>query len=373
MIFNKDKQDYKDTPVFLGEAPGLVDSINRRHPEIWKIFKGLKSDDWDENEFNFVSCNTEFKTADRNTYDMMIKSLAWQWETDSVAGNAILPIIASFNPCTEVWVAAVRIADNELVHALTYSEIVRVSFDDPNVIMEEILSVNESVVRLSSVGDALDKIKRKGLEFQLGLIPNDQSLYNEAYKLPIIMLYLERIQFMASFGVTFAIAEAGNFIPIGKAVQRIAKDELESHVPYDQSLTSKTHLEERGAIARVETKDELESLMNDVIVQECKWVDYLFSEGRSLVGLTAEKLKLWVGFNSLFVANRLGYVISTATYSELECVEADLLTNPLPWITDWLDMSKIQPSPQEEDNGQYKVNILVRDDDGLDIDTSDLF
>src|SRR5690625_4478005 len=103
-----------------------------------------KSLDWDENEFDYSSCNADFKKANRSTYDMMIKTLAWQWEADSVASRAIAPVLAPFITSSELWAAWQRISDNEVIHAATYSEIVRNSFDDPSVIIDEILRVEEA-------------------------------------------------------------------------------------------------------------------------------------------------------------------------------------------------------------------------------------
>ncbi|MFO5520899.1 hypothetical protein ACLBP3_30280, partial [Klebsiella pneumoniae] len=43
----------------------------------------------------------------------------------------------------------------------------------------------------------------------------------------IALYFLERIQFMASFAVTFAIGRTGAFQQIAAAVKKIAQDEFE--------------------------------------------------------------------------------------------------------------------------------------------------
>ena len=48
----------------------------------------MKSLDWDENEVDYSQCNSDFKTAQRGVSDMMIRTLAWQWEADSVASRS---------------------------------------------------------------------------------------------------------------------------------------------------------------------------------------------------------------------------------------------------------------------------------------------
>ena len=51
-------------------------------------------------------------------------------------------------------------------------------------------------------------------------------------KTTIILLFLERLQFMASFAVTFTICSTGLFQSIGTAVQKICQDELEIHAEF---------------------------------------------------------------------------------------------------------------------------------------------
>ncbi len=82
-IFNTEKTDYETPEIILGSDPGLFDTINKHYPALWKLYKTLKSQDWDENEFDYAPCNVQFKTCDKATYDMMVKTLAWQWEADS--------------------------------------------------------------------------------------------------------------------------------------------------------------------------------------------------------------------------------------------------------------------------------------------------
>src|SRR3954469_9371729 len=101
-IFNAGKADYKNTgSIFLGEANGLFDTINKNHPKIWEIYKNLKSLDWDELEFQFKQCNVEFKTRPASIGDRMIKTLGWQWEADTSAANSVISVMAPFLSSSE--------------------------------------------------------------------------------------------------------------------------------------------------------------------------------------------------------------------------------------------------------------------------------
>ncbi|HLS06252.1 MAG TPA: ribonucleotide-diphosphate reductase subunit beta [Wenzhouxiangella sp.] len=355
-VFNYDKSDYEKPLLLLGEKQGLFDTINRHYPRIWELYKTQKSLDWDENEFDYSSCNADFKKANRSTYDMMIKTLAWQWEADSVASRAIAPVLAPFITSSELWAAWQRISDNEVIHAATYSEIVRNSFDDPSVIIDEILRVEEAHERLGRVIKALDDGFVASHQYALGQIPNSQDTYNTVFMMIIALYCMERIQFMASFAVTFAICDTGLFQPIGKSVQKIAQDELEVHAELDRAVLEHELTTERGQKALEQKRDDIEKLIEEVIDSELEWIEYLFSEGRELVGMNAERLTAWTLYSARDVYNTLGL---TSKKHELPT------TNPLKFMEKWLNISKTQASPQEQDIAAYKVGVMRRTDEDV--------
>ena len=92
-----------------------------------------------------------------------------------------------------------RISDNEVIHAATYSEIVRNSFDDSSTIIDEILAVEEAHTRLNRAIKAFDAGFTASHQYALGLIPNNQETYNIVFMTVVALYCMERIQFMASF------------------------------------------------------------------------------------------------------------------------------------------------------------------------------
>jgi ribonucleoside-diphosphate reductase beta chain len=352
-IFNAEKTDYKEQSLFLGQPLGLFDTVNRNHPVVWSLYKAMKELDWDEIEFDYHPCNAQFKQAPRSKSQKMIKSLAWQWEADTVASRTIAHVISLFDPCPELWAAWQRISDNEVVHAATYSEIVRSSFDDPRSVLAEILSITEAMQRLNAVARELSWIRERGLKYALGMVPNDQETYNAVFMFAFVMLCLERVQFMASFAVTFALGEEGLFMPICKAVQKICQDEYEVHVDLDRAVLTHELKTERGQIAYQQLKPRMEAVLNEIVATELEWNKFVFAEGEDLKKLTMDGLNRWVLFSATNVARPL----------RLEMNFPQVETNPLHYMKSWIDISDTQPSPQEEANGQYKVNVLSRDDE----------
>lgn len=355
-IFNTEKTDYEAPQILLGENHGVFDTINKFYPELWKLYKTQKMQDWDENEFDYSSCNVQFKTCDKHTYDMMVKTLAWQWEADSVASRAFIETLAPVCTSSEAWAGWVEITKNEIVHAATYSEIVRNSFDNPDDVLKEILSVKEAMGRLQTISLAFDRALKVSQEFARGERKNDQETFNAIYLFIISILCMERIQFMASFAVTFGICEGtGLFQPIGKAVQKIAQDEFEIHVQYGKEVLKYLYKTERGRRAFEDCRKEAIQIINEVTQSEIVWTDYAFSDGRELTGVTCEMMKSWVYFSATDVAKFLG-VDGEVGFPLVE-------QNPLKYMENWLDMSKVQASNQEEDTAQYKVGVMKRDDE----------
>lgn len=360
-VFNISKTlaEYKNTPLFFGAEPGLFDTVNKQYPQIWALYKEMKSLDWDENEFDYSQCNSDFKNCDTSVSEMMIRTLAWQWEADSVASRSIIACFMPFISSSELFAAWCRISDNEVVHSSTYSEIVRMSFDDPTRVLSDVLNIQESFQRLSSVGLVFSNLRRSGAQYQLGNIPYSQDLYNQVYLGVTVLLMLERIQFMSSFAITFTICSSGVFQPIGKAVQKICQDELEVHCELDKEVLRIEHSTEAGKIARAQTRNEVRQVFEDIVDAELVWTEYLFSEGRSLVGATCDMIKQWVLFNAKDVAKFL----------DIETKYTFPKHNPMPGLENWINMNKTQAAPQEQDLAQYKIKAVIPDDDGVVFDS----
>lgn len=351
---NKTVEQYqqKKQPLFFGPSPGLFDTVNKQYPKIWSLYKEMKSLDWDENEFSYDQCNIDFKTCDKQVYEIMIRTLAWQWEADSVAARSIAPMMAPFITDSGLWAAWQRVSDNEVVHASTYSEIVRMSFDDPTKVFADILSVKESFVRMDTVNAVFSDLAEASHKYALGLITADEA-YPKVFLAVVALLFLERLQFMASFSVTFTVCSTNIFQPIGKAVQKIAQDELEVHAELDKEVLRIELATERGKSTYLKYKDRIKQIADEILESELKWTEeYLFADGRELVGATANSVKNWVLFNA-----RDPY-----TFLDIESNHKFPKKNPMPHLEDWINIGKVQSAPQEQDNNAYKVNTIVRDD-----------
>src|SRR5699024_4726073 len=146
-----------------------------------------------------------------------------------------------------------------------------------------------------------------------GQVANDQATYNTVFMMVVALFCMERIQFMASFAVTFAICDTGLFQPIGKSIQKIAQDELEIHAELDRAVLANELATERGQTAFRQCREDIVKLIEEVVDSELAWIDYLFSEGRELVGMNADRLAAWTLYCARDVYHTLG--ITTARYT----------------------------------------------------------
>lgn len=359
-IFNTDKtvEDYQSgQPLFFGKEPGLFDSIHKPYPRIWELYKIMQSLSWDANEFDYSICNIEFKTCPKSVSDMMTTTLAWQWTNDSIAARSVVGTLAPIVTDTSLWAALSSINTSEQIHSETYSEIVRMSFDNPSSVLSDVLRVKETIDRSEAIGAVFSRLYEVSHKYALGQLTAEE-IYDDVL-LAIVALYLlERIQFMASFSITFTICSTNLFQPIGKAVQKIAQDELEVHAELDKEVIRIERSTDRGAAAIQRLTPRIKQLCDEVVQSELDFADYLFSEGRELVGTNANTVKQFVLYNAREVYKFLG-------------VESDYkfpTKNPMPHVEDWIDISKTQAAPQEQDSNQYKLNSIVRDDNNLTFD-----
>lgn len=362
-IFNTQKTDYELPSLFLGQEMGLLDSINRNFPDIFEKYKKLKEMDWDENDHPFDSCNTEFKTCSKSDYQIAIRSLSWQWEADSIAARSLVAVTAPFISSSDLFFAYGRIADNEGLHALTYSEIVKSSFDDPRLVLAEILAVNEAMKRAETVSRIFHQAYVMSHRLALGEVDrNAQSTYNAIFLFVVAMWCMEKVQFMSSFATTFGLAESGMFVPIGDAVQKICMDESVIHQAVQRQVLTHELKTPRGMRAFQENKEIIRRLIDEVVHTEFTWNASLFQDGRQLAGQNEQMLNQHTLYHAGPIYEFFGFVADHVIPTQA----------PLSYIDKWFGINSVKAAPQEQRKGNYLLGGTVKDDDRTPIDLAAL-
>ena len=350
-VFNHNNQAWKGGayPLFLGEAPALYDSINVTHPKIFKKYKEQKSADWSEDEVDLEQSRIDMLTCPPEIREIMVENLALQWEADSIAARSIAPLFAPFVTNSEYWAALLKISEIEVLHALTYSEIVRVCMDKPEEIFKRIMENDEIVGRMEPVSKAFGTLKLAGAMYTLGQVDSDIA-YEVVMEALTALYCLERLQFMASFAATFAVVEQGYFQGIGTLVQKIMQDERYIHAEVGKMALQIELGTERGQTWFSSRKDKVKDIIDAVVQVEYNWNKHLHSNGRQVVGFTLSSGIDWIDYNAQDVYNVFGF-------EPPRVVEK----NPLKFMENWLDLNKTQNANQEGDQANYRLNIIVDD------------
>tara|TARA_R110002153_G_scaffold58217_4_gene159682 strand:+ start:3806 stop:4987 length:1182 start_codon:yes stop_codon:yes gene_type:complete len=344
-------------PLFFGEDPSLYDSINQPYPVLFTLMEKLKQLDWSQDDVDLTQTRMDLLRCDENTRKIMLFNLAYQWEIDSIA-TSMAALLAPFITNSEYGHLVQRISENECLHSLTYSNIVRQCINDPQEVFDMVFKHKEVLTRANTVGRVLSDLKRVGAEYTLGLKSKEECA-PYILKGEVAIYALERISFMSSFACTYALAEQEYFVGAARLVQKINMDEM---IHYEaKRVVLQDILLKDGYWKEIfqDNKAEIQEILDEVTARELEWNSYLFSEGRQLVGLNEGLLNEWTRYNAQEVYDNLGMVQPFRK----------TVTDPLPWIAeDWLDLNKQQNANMESDATNYMVGAVSRDVTGTDLE-----
>ena len=327
----------------------MYDSINVTYPKLFQLYKRQKASDWSEDEISLEQSRIDMLSCPKDTRDIMVKNLALQWELDSVASRAIAPCFAPFITNSELWAALLKNSEIEVLHALTYSEIVRQCIPDPQEVFKEVLNNANILGRMEPVSKAFMKLQTAGALYTLGKVEKEEVY--PTIMMGLVALYcLERLQFVSSFAATFAVVEQGYFQGIGKLVQKIMQDERFVHAEVDKVAIEIELGTPQGKDWLKANKDKVKNLIDSVVAVEYDWSTYLFSEGRKVVGLNETLMIAWVNYNAQEVYETLGIE-----------PPVKVKKSPLKYMDNWLDLNKNQNAQQEADSANYSLNIIIDD------------
>ncbi len=358
-VHNTNNSNTKGYPLFLGEELGLMDNIHVTYPEIAKLRDKMITDNWVWTEISLEKDAKDIQNVDlKSSTDIMVKNLAFQYLADSVAECSI-NILDMFCSNTELEGLLKFWSYNEYVHAMQYSEIVKTAFQDSNQLMEEVKRTEPAIRRLEALGKVFEDTRQLGYKYQQGVAIPEKVLRKQILLFIAALTSLESISFATSFAATFAVGKSTKaYDGTIKAVQLIARDELETHVKIDLELLHILRTKEGWEEEYQEVLPLIQELFDNVLVNEKNWADYLFSEGRQIVGLNERNLYAYAKYLAAPIYKVLDLTINFEYPEE----------NTLPWMKEYLDLDSIQVAPQEAQLNNYKVNVTVDNDDGGDLD-----
>lgn len=352
-VFNAKNQGYvtKKYPLFMGEQLGLFDTVNVAYPAIEKLYQQQLAQVWNEHEVDLTQDRMDMLRVPKETADLMVKTLSWQHLADSVAAKSIATLLIPF--CTNSELEGMLTIQSffEIIHSRTYSHIVKQTFVDPNKMIEQTYNDVGVLLRSEAIVKAFDELES---------LPKDaptQRKKEVLLKVLVALFALEGIAFMSSFAVTFAITETDVFQGIGALVAKIAADEA-LHTRMDATVLDVILRDSEWKNTFEQMKPELKVIVDAVVNQEMQYAEYLFSEGRNVIGLNAALLKEYTLYMAYPIYKFLGLNFDYQVIEE----------NPLPYMAKYIDPSQMQSANQEIQNTAYNIGVIENDTLGLDLD-----
>lgn len=340
-------------PLFMGPELGVVDTINVQYPELEELYQTQVSQIWGEFEIDLTQDKMDMLNLPKSTTDLMVKTIMWQTVADSVASRSILETLGKWVSNTELMNLLTIWSFFEVIHARAYSHIIKQTFTNPNEMLEQLYQEAEVMQRSAIIVETFEKMST------MTKADGEEAIRKQIILTITALFALEAIAFMSSFAVTFAITETGVMQGIGKEVTLICRDEV-LHTRMDYTILNILKSDPDMAPLLTKYSPEIKVILDSVMRQELSWADYLFSEGRAVVGLNSTLLKEY----SLFMAKPV--YDSMGVDFDYEVIDR----NPLPYTEKYIDPTKMQVAPQEIQVSSYKIGAII--DDTNDLDLGDL-
>jgi ribonucleoside-diphosphate reductase beta chain len=352
-VFNPNNKGHETGkyPIFLGDDLGLFDTVHVNYPELEKLYNIQMSQIWSEFEIDLTQDKMDMLYAPKEVTDLMVKTISWQHLVDSAAAKSITSILIRHCTNSEAEGMFQAQALFEVIHARTYSHIIKQTFVNPTQMLHDTY-VNTRVLKRSEViVDTFNSI------YNMPVDTPRKVMIRELIKTMFALMGLEAISFMGSFAVTFAIGETDLYQGICKLVGLICRDEI-LHARMDYAVLVNLLKDPEWKEAFEELRPYIKKILDSIIEQETSWTDYLFSEGRQVVGLNAILLKEYIYYLAYPIYQAFGIQFDFQIVKEL----------PLPYMLEYIDTSVVQTAAQELQLSNYNIGAIEDDTDDLDLE-----
>mgnify|MGYP001214328032 CR=1 FL=1 len=362
------KIDHTKVTAFLDPSGGPT--IQRydimKYPSFDKFTDSQLGFFWRPEEVDVYKDSKDFKALTKHEQHIFTSNLKRQILLDSVQGRAPAESFGSIVSLPELENWIITWTFSETIHSRSYTHIIRNVYNNPSVIFDGMMDIEEIVdcagdiskyyddlIELSRwynlLGEGTHKITANGKtrDVKVDLYQLKKLLYLALMSVNI----LEGVRFYVSFACSWAFAEAKKMEGNAKIIKFIARDE-NLHLGSTQLLL-KTLPKDDPDFVRIaeETKDECIQMFVDAVDQEKEWAEYLFKDG-SMIGLNTQLLSQYIEY----IANRrMEKVGFQKIYQQTQ--------NPLPWTQKWISGADVQVAPQETEITSYVVGGTKQDVD----------
>lgn len=353
-VFNQNNKGHltKTYPIFFGGSLGMYDSVNITNKKIEELKELQRSMGWFPTEVSLSQDRSDMKSTSKDTVDLLVKTIMWQSMTDSIASRSIAALMSPHCTNSEADSMIAEWSRMEFTHSEAYLHIIKQVMPNPDETLLEAYRDLKIRARSQVLIEVFDNVYNMDKNTPL------EDKKDMMAVLLCTLMFMEGVSFMASFAVTFAIAETGVFQGISETVGMIAKDEItHSLMSYELIKACRDVDGWEDVFKRI--KPKVKAIYDSLVKAEEEWTDYLFSDGRSVVGLNGDMLKGCVHHFATTCYNIVGIK------APFEAVE----DNPCSYMSNYLDRSLTQYAPQEIQHGAYRQGGVVDDlEDDFDLD-----
>ena len=143
--FNRNKNDIMKEPMFFGQNVNVSRFDKQKYAIFEKLTERQLSFFWRPEEIDATQMMDEYNGLKENEKHIFISNLKYQTLLDSVQGRspnvALLPVVSL--PELETWIETWSFF--ETIHSRSYTHIIRNSFADPSIVLDDIV-VNEHIL-----------------------------------------------------------------------------------------------------------------------------------------------------------------------------------------------------------------------------------
>lgn len=332
-----------------------------KHSGILKLNEQMLSLFWRPEEIDLSKDKGDFSQLPTFQQDIFTKVLLRAVLLDSVQGRAPFEILGPITGLPEVEAALLTQTFFENIHSQSYSHIIRTVYASPDEVFDQLKDIEEIVdcaKDISSYFDDVHKFNVMADADKMGILSTDvkYSLYEHkkaVWKLLISINALEALRFHSAFAVFFAFAEAGYMQGNAKILSMIARDE-QLHVGLTSQLI---HIlpKEDPDFAQISTEcyQDMVDIYTSVVDQEIEWIKYIFTNG-NMLGLNETILTEYCHHLARTRLHKFGVKPADNPYPNVK--------NPLPWMSNYLDLSNLQVAPQEAEIVNYQTGQIDKSD-----------
>lgn len=335
-----------EEPMFFGNGLGIQRYDEFKYPYFYKSFQTQIANFWRPEEVNLQKDKIDFATLSTGQKEIFTKNLKYQILLDSVQARAI-SLLTQQVTLPELEAACIAWQFFELIHSFSYTHLIKNVYPNPSEVFDTTLTDQEVLRRATSVTQYYNK-----------MIADIKDPKENLYLTLMSVNILEGIRFYVSFACAYAFAENKLMEGNAKIIYLINRDE-NMHLALTQYALNKMRTEPDEEMQDVVKRCEpqVREMFKKAAEEEMEWARYLFANG-SLLGLNDSLLIQYMQW----LTNRRMVALS------LEPIFPAGTENPLGWLNNWTDSSKIQVAPQETEIETYKVGSIKQDVDDFKFD-----